>query len=172
MGNIETKKWLSVQENVGILRTLDEAFKEAGNREIVFLCVGNSKIWYDSFGPMFGSVMMMLDVKKYIYGNTRYNIVASNLKEYIDLIYKFHISPYIVVVDSALSFEHEGLVVKKGKTTCAALSKNPIAVGDLSIIFSLYKSSLDNYEKREDMTSALKKIARFVLFALETKNAK
>ena len=124
-----------ILHNINLVSQIEKLKKISNTREVVFLCVGNSKIWYDSFGPMMGTLLQYLGVENYVYGNIKSNIDVSNIQYYIDVIYKFHYNPYIVVFDNALSSNDEFVIkINKKSTTCAALSKNAVEVGDVSIM--------------------------------------
>jgi len=56
------------QNNYNLYKSLEKMIKKAGKREIIFLCVGNPKIWFDSFGPIVGSVLKHLKIEKLFMG--------------------------------------------------------------------------------------------------------
>ena len=133
------------------------------NREVVFLCVGNSKIWFDSFGPMIGSLLMYLNIDKFIYGNLKKNIKGDNIEEYIDMIYRFHHNPYIVVFDSAISNREEVyLKIREGSTRCASFSSSPVDVGDLSVLLCFSKNNIKNLSNYKLLLKNVKKVAGFI----------
>ncbi len=146
-----------------------ENLKEVSKtREVVFLCVGSSKVWYDCFGPMFGSLLKYLDIDKFVYGNLPCNITASNLQEYVDMIYKFHTSPYVVVVDNSLSgLTSRGLYVGEGPITCAAYTTEGVSVGDCHICYGFSKEDLKDSHNYYKMLKSLKVTARMLMFALD-----
>lgn len=154
-------------ENYNIIKLLEKASKIAESREVVFLCVGNSSIWFDSFGPMVASLLMATNLKMFIYGNIKANIKADNLEEYVNLIYKFHVDPYVIVIDSALSKTSRGLRVKEGATECGALSNSPCLVGDLSITFCMDREFIRSVENYDKLKKEVKRIGRFILFSFK-----
>lgn len=101
---------------------------------IVFLCIGSSSIIGDSFGPMVGSKLMKLKLKKNIkvIGNMERPIYANNIKENVTKIDK---DSYIVAIDSALSeFVQEGIYVSSKKMILGAgVNKKIVEIGDISI---------------------------------------
>ena len=156
-------------KNYNLYNSLSHLSKIKKEKEIVFLCVGNPKIWFDSFGPIIGSVLKNLNIKKYIYGNTRYPIVASNLKMFVDMIYRFHVNPYIIVFDNAISnCLVPTLKIKEGPVNCAVLSDESIEVGDLSIIYCFNKENIKNCNNYYEMFKEMKKLLRFLLLVLNT----
>ena len=163
---------IEAYKNLNLFKCFEEIYDISKKRTIIFLCVGNSKIWYDSFGPVLGSLLKTLDFGYYIYGNMKTNITLKNLHEYIDVIYKFHNNPYIVVVDSAISQEQKPFIkIKKESTVCGVLNKDNIEVGDLSILYCLNKKSIKDCNNYYEMIKEIKKIARMLLFVLN-KNVK
>ena len=168
---MDFKNWLTVQENYNLLKNIEAASKMSETREVVFLCVGNSKVWFDSFGPMIGSVLGELRLEKFIYGNTRFDITSKNLQEFVDLIYKLHINPYIVVFDSCLSCDKVGLCIKPGSIMCAALTNSAVRVGDLSITFNVTKDFIKDPSGNALLLKEVKRVARYVLYCFKNSSA-
>lgn len=133
-------------------------------REVVFLCVGNSKIWYDSFGPMIGSLLKHLNINKFVYGNCGYNITAKNLDEYLNLIYKFHVNPFIIVVDSCFSSRSCGLKVSLSPSLVAGFTDKSRRVGDLSINYCVNKDEIKDSKNYMKMLRSIKSVALFIDF--------
>ena len=157
-----------VYDNFNKYQTLKKIKNECGKRTIIFLCVGNSKIWYDSFGPVIGSLLKMLNCGYYVYGNTQSNITAKNIKDYIEMIYKFHENPYIIVFDNAISNEsNPTLKIIKGQTTCAAMSDDNIKVGNLSIIYCFNNKHLKEKNNYYEMLNEIKKVLRLIKFSFD-----
>ncbi len=153
-------QYIKIQNNISIIEKLEKAKNE--NCSIVFLCVGNSKVWFDSFGPFVGSFLQISGIENFVYGNLRSNVLIDNIDEFLNMIYKFHVNPFIIVVDSSI---YDGkdfdLLVKEEKTVCGAFSKNPVMVGDLKIaclVPSCEISSGEGYSK------ILKQIRRICFF--------
>lgn len=156
---------LIAQNNYNIYRSCESIIENSKGREIVFLCVGNPKIWFDSFGPMMGSLLKQLNLEKFIYGNVDAPIASNNLESYIELIYKFHINPYIVVIDSSLSKSEESIVkIKDGNITCGALGNNPISVGDMYITYTINLSQAKSPSNYKQMLKSIKQVARMIYF--------
>lgn len=163
--------YLKVDECFRRFEMIERLKTVSKDREVIFLCVGNSKIWFDSFGPLIGSLLQMIDIEKYVYGNIKSSIVSSNLEEYIDMIYKFHVKPYIVVIDNAISnVSKPCLKIKEGSVKCACLSR-AIEVGDMSIIYSLNPNHIKDSSNYKDMLSSVKNLARMIKFVFENNKA-
>jgi len=158
---LKVYKNLEIYEKLMCLKEIDK------KRQIVFLCVGNFKIWFDSFGPIFGSLLKLLDFKYYIYGNIKSNITAKNINEYIDIIYKFHNNPYVIVIDNAVSNEEKPtLKIYEGETQCACLDNNGVLVGDLGIIYCLNKKNIKKPQLYYEMIKEIKTVVRWLQFIL------
>jgi len=115
---------------------LFEDFLKLNKNNIVFVCVGNSDVWYDSFGPIVGSLLININKFPYfVYGNMNKNIKLTNLNHYINWIKKKHFNKKIVVIDAALSkFNREDIVFRQGKVKCAYFNKESKPFGDFSIL--------------------------------------
>lgn len=161
---------LKVQNNISIINLLEKA-KHVHGRNVVFLCVGNSKIWYDCFGPFVGSLAQSLDFEYFIYGNARSNILLSNIDEYIEMIYRFHVNPYIIVFDSSISDVLDfDIIVKEGKTVCGAFSKSPVEIGDLKVSCLVPKSEIGNASGYFKMLSQIKRLGFFLEYVFGNKS--
>ena len=118
------------------------------NKEIVFFCVGNHKIWYDSFGPLFAEQLRKKNINCFVYGGTSLPILADNLVEYMDFVIEKHPGACVFVVDNCLSDKSTfDVTIKRNKVIPAALMNN-IGFGDYSILlltnhYSSYKKYLN-----------------------------
>ena len=160
-----TNQIIKIQNNINFINKLEELRKINESRPVVFLCVGSSKIWYDSFGPMMGTLLQYLGVENYVYGNLKSNVLGNNIENYISLIHSFHIDPYIVVLDCAIS-ESEDFYLKiyEGETQCAYFSNRSTSVGDLSLNCVVPKNKIDNCEGFNNIVKLCKKLAFFIKF--------
>lgn len=107
-------------------------------KELVFFCVGNYKIWYDSFGPLFAEELRKYPVSAFIYGGVNYPIAPDNLTEYIRFVEQKHSCATIIVVDSRLAVdmrEHMSLSIEKRSSTIGGYA-NSLSFGDYSILLS------------------------------------
>lgn len=113
-----------------------ENFCIKNKEKIVFMCVGNSKVWYDSFGPIVGSLLTnTYKIKSYVYGNCEKNITRTNLLSYINFIKTKHFNKKIIVIDSAIndSPDIKIVVFRKGGVVCAYYENN-VGIGDMGIL--------------------------------------
>ena len=96
-------------------RNLDD-LKE-GYSNIIFLCIGTSKIIGDSIGPVIGSRLKEVENEiVQVYGTTDNMVNFINAKEIIESIYSGYEKPYIITIDSTLSNSKEkgDIVLGKG----------------------------------------------------------
>lgn len=119
------------------LKTLLDDYK---NREIVFFCVGNYKIWFDCFAPLIAELLRCTPCKCFIYGGVSYSITPQNLTEYMDFVTKKHPYACVVVVDNCITLnpnESGSLVIDARSTVPAAFSNN-IGFGNISVLLKTY----------------------------------
>ena len=107
-------------------------------KEIVFVCVGNYKIWYDSFAPQFAESLRESNINCYVYGGKN-SIVPDNLIDYMTFIETKHARALIIVVDSCLVTDDRNsccFFVKKSPMVPAGYT-NTKSFGDISILFGV-----------------------------------
>ena len=169
--NREISLYLKALNNVSIVSMLEKAKENKDKRSIVFLCVGNSKVWFDCFGPYVGSLLQKLGVEYYVYGNVRANILTDNIEEYVNMIHRFHVKPYIIVFDSAVSdVEEFDISVKEEQTTCGAFSENPFSVGDMKVSCLVPVKEIKSSVGYAKMLSVVRKIGFFINYVFDDKN--
>ncbi len=108
------------------------------NKEVVFFCAGNCKVWYDSFASCFASRLREIGIDCYIYGGKDFPIVPETINEYISWVEKKHPSACVFVVDNLLTFDVQDcgkLIISERKTNIAGLSQN-LLFGDISILLT------------------------------------
>lgn len=111
----------------------------------IFLCVGNSNVVGDMFGPMCGHILKNVLKLKYVYGDFSTNITSLNINEvYAEIKSKFPTKP-IIVVDSALSDISEvGYVKFLGYGCIPAYTKNQQIMGNFSVLANVNVVGLNN----------------------------
>ena len=129
------KNIYKIENQIKNLKMFEE-FLKSNKNNIVFVCVGNSDVWYDSFGPIVGSLLININNFPYfVYGNMHTNIKLTNLNNYINWIKKKHFNKKIVVIDAALSkINRECIVFREGAIKCAYFNKESKPFGDFSIL--------------------------------------
>jgi len=159
---MEIKNYLDVYKNYENYKAVEYICQKSKEREVVFLCVGNSKIWFDSFGPMVGSLLKIIGVNNFVYGNVYSNVIPTNIAYYIENIYKFHLNPYIVVIDSCISKNIDDcLIFKEDSLTCSSLNKNSINVGDFFITYTFNKEFVNDLKNYKKMLKKVKELISY-----------
>ena len=118
-----------------------------GNTNIVFLCLGTSRLLADAYGPMVGSLLKnKYNIPTYVYGDLIKNVNALNLEEYLSMIRRAHPLSHIVVIDSALGNESSVGTIKFlgcGTIPRSALDDSLYLIGDSSILAVIESHSKD-----------------------------
>lgn len=101
--------------------------------KILFLCIGTSKILWDSIGPLVGDYLEKRIGSEYVLGNKTNNICGRS-----DLIKNFWKlkNKYIVAIDSALTkrnLEGEVFISNKPIVLGLGINKNKGIIGNCSI---------------------------------------
>ena len=106
-------------------------------KNMVFLCIGTTKIIGDSIGPKVGDKLKEQGVNAYVYGNTQRQVTAINVDDYAKMIKLRHKEDIVVVIDSALGKVKDigGIkVTQNGIKPGGAFDKNKERIGDLGIL--------------------------------------
>ena len=118
-----------------------------GNTNIVFLCLGTSKLLADAFGPMVGSLLKTkYNIATFVYGDLNRNINAINIDEYLSMVRRFHPTAHIIIIDSALGGESSVGTIKFlgcGTIPRSALDDSLHLIGDSSILAIVESNSKD-----------------------------
>ena len=123
--------------------------------KILFVCIGTSKVLWDSVGPQVGSYLKKRINKEKVIGDMYHNICSK-----WDLIYYYPKirNRFIVAIDTALCIKKlEGRIFISNTPTIMglALNKNKGIIGDISIKIAL--SDLKNIDEQYVM-----KVAEFI----------
>ena len=148
--------------NIDLIKKIEKLKIISQNRDVVFLCVGNSKVWYDSFGPMIGTFLQYVGVSNYVYGNLKSNVNNNNIQKYVENIYKFHYNPFIVVFDNAISDEND-FKIKIGEctTNCCCFDDEVFEVGDFSILCLTPIQFFNKPQKYYEMLDEVKRVCLY-----------
>ena len=106
-------------------------------KNLVFLCIGTTKIIGDSIGPKVGDKLKQLNVDAYVYGNTARQVTALNVDDYAKMIRQRHKDDTVVVIDSALGkISDVGTikVTRNGIKPGGAFDKDKQRIGDIGIL--------------------------------------
>lgn len=144
------------------------------NKEVVFFCVGNYKIWYDSFASAVGSMLKAINIKCFIYGGKDYPILPDVLTNYMAWVENNHPNACIIVVDNLLTFSQDDcgeLIISQRKTNVAGLV-NKLSFGDISVLLKTnpYNNYVDFLEKQQQVVANLAKALE--MFKNNSQNAK
>lgn len=107
------------------------------NKQIVFLCVGSSKLTGDSLAPIIGDKLIESNLPCYVYGTTNSNVNRKNLDNYIDFISKVHPNCILITIDAGLSKTipvGSVKVSKGGVTPGGAIFPKSKKIGDIGIL--------------------------------------
>lgn len=106
-------------------------------QELIFLCIGSDRATGDCLGPILGYKLTRLPSRDYfVYGTLDQPVHAKNLADTIQKIYRTHIDPFIVAIDSSLGrASHIGYVTlgKGPLKPGAGVDKDLPSVGNLFI---------------------------------------
>ena len=141
-----------------IEKQFDEVFNKSINKEIVLFCVGNYKIWYDSFGPLFAEVARKNNINCFIYGGSANPIMPDNLLEYMQFVEQKHPSALIILIDNCLSAEKKEMLDIKIKSvpSVPAGFVHSKKFGDISILLILsLETNFQKYKKYQDKTISI-----------------
>lgn len=106
-------------------------------KNLVFLCIGTTKIIGDSIGPKVGDKLKQLNVDAFVYGNTERQVTAINVEDYAKMIKQRHKEDTVVVIDSALGKTVDIGAIKvtrNGIKPGGAFDKNKDRIGDIGIL--------------------------------------
>lgn len=106
-------------------------------KNLVFLCIGTTKIIGDSVGPKVGDKLKDLNVNAYVYGNTARQVTALNVDDYAKMIKQRHKDDTVVVIDSALGKIGDVGTIKvtrNGIKPGGAFDKDKQRIGDIGIL--------------------------------------
>ena len=112
--------------------------EEYKHKEIVLFCVGNYKIWFDSFASAVAAAAKQENINAFVYGGKDYPIVPDNLPEYIDFVKNKHPKAAIIVVDNILTTNQQycgKLIISKRATEVSSLYA-PLLFGNISVLLN------------------------------------
>ncbi len=105
------------------------------NFNLIFLCVGNSNVVADLFGPMCGSLLKQKNKNLNVFGTLENNVTSKNLEKIFNKIKQEYVNPLIIVIDSALGQVEEVGQLKFFEHGCLPAHKtNNIVMGNLSFL--------------------------------------
>lgn len=107
------------------------------SRPIVVLCIGTDRSTGDSLGPLTGTLLTQVPLRRlHVYGTLHTPIHALNLQEQLDTINRTYHNPFIIALDASLgNVKSIGHLITSHHPLRpgAALNKDLPAVGDISL---------------------------------------
>ena len=77
--------------------------------EIVFVCVGTSKVLGDSFAPLVGDKLLKMSLPIWVFGGTTNNVDARNLNSTLKVVKLLHPKSIVIVVDTLSTFQKSSI---------------------------------------------------------------
>lgn len=125
---------------------------------LVFLCLGTTKIAGDSVGPKVGDRLRALGIKAYVYGNTLRQVTSINVEDYIAMLKKRHSEDRIIAIDAALGKSEDIGKIKitdSGIRPGGAFVKDRDRVGDTGILAVVGKADGDRLAQLKNVSYSL-----------------
>lgn len=125
---------------------------------LVFLCLGTTKISGDSVGPKVGDRLKEMNIGAYVYGDTKRQVTSINVEDYVAMLEKRHANDRIIAIDSALGKSAD---IGKVKVTDAgvkpggAFDKTKKRVGNMGILAVVGDCDKDRLDQLKNSDSAL-----------------
>ena len=122
-------------------------------KNLVFLCIGTTKIIGDSVGPKVGDILKKQGIDAYVYGDTNRQVTAINVDDYAKMIKGRHKEDIVVVIDSALGKSKDIgsiKVTRNGIKPGGAFDKNKERVGDIGILAVVGDADADRMQELKD----------------------
>ncbi len=130
-------------------QTLQDMILDAGDRQIVFLCIGSDRATGDRLGPIVGQQLVWAfgrRKKAAVYGCLHQTVHAGNLADTLNKIHDRYRHPFIIAIDASLGVpEHIGYVtLGSGHLRPGIGVSHPLpATGDIHIT-GIVNHSTDN----------------------------
>ena len=119
--------------------------KIINKKNLLFVCIGNSKILWDSIGPIIGSNLKQTIGEKYVIGDLKNNICNKlDLVNYYPKLRK----KFIIAIDTAITEEYlsgEIFITNNPIIMGNAFNKNRGIIGDISIKIGLSTININKY---------------------------
>ena len=122
-------------------------------KNLVFLCIGTTKIIGDSVGPKVGDILKKQGIDAYVYGDTSRQVTAINVDDYSKMISQRHKEDIVIVIDSALGKSKDIgsiKVTRNGIKPGGAFDKNKERVGDIGILAVVGDADADRMQELKD----------------------
>lgn len=81
------------------------------NKKLVLLCIGSNNMVGDMLGPYSGSIIERCCDTLTVYGTSLFPVNATNLHQYVELLYTKHREDFILAIDACASHHKVGTVI-------------------------------------------------------------
>ncbi len=132
----------------------------------VIMCLGNSFITGDNFGPKVGDLLIYgHNIRTFVYGCSKRPLTAKNAVSVFNFIRKTH-KERILAIDAGLGKGTGNIAIYKGGITLASSYKNIPPIGDYSLICDLGSYFTDTVSTPFQRKKALDGIAEEIAAAV------
>lgn len=128
------------------VRILKRKIDNIPKEKIVFICIGNSSVLWDSIGPKIGSYLKEKSGMKNVYGDVNKNICS---KWDLRKIYFRINNKFIIAIDTAICddiLDEEVFISNNSIIMGGAVGRNNGIIGDLSIKIGISKFLTDRVD--------------------------
>ena len=125
---------------------------------LVFLCLGTTKIIGDSIGPKVGDKLKEININAYVYGNTLRQVTSINVEDYVAMLEKRHSTDKIIAIDSALGKSEDIGKIKitsSGIKPGGAFDKTRKRVGNIGILAVVGNADGDRLKELKNSSLSL-----------------
>lgn len=118
-------------------------------REYVVVCIGTDRSTGDALGPLVGTIFSDNKPKHMtVYGTLHEPVHATNIEDYIEIIYDTHRNPFIIAIDACLgkSSSVGHIIANKGPLKPGAAFNKPLPeIGDIYLTGVVNVSGMMEY---------------------------
>lgn len=130
--------------SLDLLVKIENILKNVKNN-IVFICMGNYKVNFDSFAPLVAEQLKEYNVNAYVYGGKNYPLYGKTLEElklFLEKVHKYDTKVFIDVVKTQKSELNQTICVSNKKFQVA--NSSVVIDYDYSICFYIKMDELEN----------------------------
>ena len=152
--------YLNCLNNLAMIKKLENILKNT-NKKIVFICMGNIKVNFDSFASHVAMFLRKYNVNAIVYGGEKYPLYGESLQKMKNFLHKAHKNDIIVFVDVVKT----NIVSQNGKII---ISTKKFQVANSKVVFNYdysicYMVKIDEqYDHYIKQYEAGKKIATYI----------
>lgn len=128
--------------------------------DVVFVCVGTSKIVGDCFGPTVGDKIAQENLPVWIYGTTKSNVCAHNLQATLKVVNLVHPNSIVVVLDAMATHDATSLGNLVLSNTYAGFNKQVFANADLFLYATTTYLGHNNLHAKLEIVNKLASVVK------------